>query len=147
MYSSEDRNYYQDRRVRAREERSWYEEIDIKKMTAIIAVPAGDYSEELILVPFKYEVCPLCDGKGTHANPSVDASGITAEDFYEDPDFAEEYLAGRYDVICYKCGGKNVVPVLHRDRIDPEILKKIDAQEEDREDFRRIQDAERRMGA
>lgn len=151
----EELNYRNDHRVRAANKQQWYKELNTRTMTAIITVPFNnglsgpdhEYGEEDHEVPFHYEVCPTCHGKGKHVNPSVDASGLTAEDFAEDPDFAEAYCSGRYDVPCYQCHGQRVVPVMTRDRADPELLKRLDADEEDREEFRRFQEAERRFGA
>jgi hypothetical protein len=64
---------------------------------------------ELVSVGAVYVVCPVCHGKGTTVNPSVDGNGLTSDDFAEDPDFLEHYMAGVYDVSCRKCGGKRVV--------------------------------------
>jgi len=50
-------------------------------------------------------ICPACRGNGTHVNPNIDAGGISAEDFYDDPDFMEQYMDGTYDVACDKCHG------------------------------------------
>lgn len=66
-------------------------------------------------LPTKWGVCPVCDGEGKHVNPSIDAGGISAEDFYSDPDFAESYMDGTYDVTCNRCEGKRVVPVVDFD--------------------------------
>lgn len=57
----------------------------------------------------KYQVCPVCNGEGKTVNPSIDAHGLTAEDFYEDPDFAEDYKSGVYDIVCNGCHGQRVV--------------------------------------
>lgn len=84
--SLEDRNYYLDRRVTARR----------------AEVPDG---------PYHWEVCDLCDGRGTVINPSIDANGLTGEDFAEDPDFATDYFNGTYDVQCPRCAGRTTVPV------------------------------------
>lgn len=69
------------------------------------------HGEEYHELPLKYEVCLTCEGKGSHVNPSIDAHGISAEEFYEDPEFEESYFRGDYDVRCYACGGLRVVPV------------------------------------
>lgn len=61
--------------------------------------------------PAKFKVCHGCDGKGTHVNCSIDGNGLTAEDFAEDPDFAESYFNGDYDVRCETCKGQRVVAV------------------------------------
>ncbi len=127
-------NYYTDSRVMAGEKSKWYKEIDEEKMLALVEI---DEVEEWI--PFEYEVCPLCEGKGKHVNPSIDCNGLTAEDFAEDPDFLEEYKSGRYDVPCYECRGKRVVP----STTDERILRWMEEEAE----FQRISAAERRMGA
>ena len=142
-------NYYNDGRVRAgqRREDSPIKSIDNRKMLLTITVYDSDEDAEFETeVPFKYEVCPTCEGKGKHVNPSIDCNGLSAEDFYEDPDFAEEYMEGRYDVECYCCGGKKVVPVMDRERTDSDILKLLDEKERDDAEYRGMVEAERRMG-
>ena len=62
-----------------------------------------------------FHVCPKCKGRGKYVNPSIDSGGISADEFYSDPDFAEAYIAGRYDIQCSDCHGQRVVlkPALH----------------------------------
>lgn len=50
-------------------------------------------------------ICPVCEGDGTTVNPSIDAHGLTHEDFADDPDFAEDYMSVTYDVPCGACDG------------------------------------------
>jgi len=57
----------------------------------------------------KYHVCPVCRGEGKTVNPNIDADGLTAEDFREDPDLAEMYMSGVYDITCMACNGMRVV--------------------------------------
>ena len=57
----------------------------------------------------KWMICPVCEGEGKHVNPNIDAHGLTADDFAEDPDFAEAYMGGVYDVPCRNCGGSGKV--------------------------------------
>ena len=127
-------NYYTDQRVVAGESSPWYKEIDEKKMVALIEI---DEVEEWI--PFEYVVCPLCDGKGKHVNPSIDCNGISGEQFREDPDFAEEYFSGVYDIPCNLCKGERVVPSTTDKRV-------VEWQREEAE-FQAMCAAERRMGA
>lgn len=54
-------------------------------------------------------VCPVCGGNGKTVNPDIDAQGLTHEDFAEDPDLAENYWAGNYDITCRGCNGLRVV--------------------------------------
>lgn len=65
-------------------------------------------TEEEIDIPSHKVVCPRCGGEGVHDHPAF-SNGFSREDFEEDPDFAEEYMAGRYDVTCEVCHGANVV--------------------------------------
>ena len=105
-------------------------------------------------LPAKFEVCPTCEGKGKHVNPSIDDNGITGQDFAEDPDFEENYRSGTYDVQCYECHGSNVIPVVDRESItesgsdeDKTALKTWDEALEDEYAWRAESEAERRMGA
>lgn len=64
-----------------------------------------------IELPCIFDVCGLCDGKGHHVNPNVDAHGITQDEWQDwDCEEIEGYFNGRYDVVCYECGGNRVVP-------------------------------------
>lgn len=101
---------------------------------------------QYVWVDAVYEVCDLCQGRGSHVNPSIDCGGLTREDFDEDPDFAESYFEGHYDVDCNQCHGKRVVPVL-AGTVDPSILKVLDERARDEAAFRAEQRAERIMGA
>lgn len=146
MSYSDDRNYYSDHRVRARERGNWYVHLDSNKMKATILLFDENGDEEEVEVPFHYEVCETCRGKGTHVNPSIDAGGLSAEDFYEDPDFADSYMEGVYDVGCYECGGNRVVPVINRDATEKSILERIDEKSRDEAQYRAEVEAERRFG-
>lgn len=54
-------------------------------------------------------ICPTCEGEGKTVNPNIDAHGLTGEDFAEDPDFAEDYFSGVYDIQCRCCDGAGKV--------------------------------------
>ena len=142
MSHSEEINYYNDSRVRAWRTDKWWNSINEKNMTATVTVYEEDCEED-VEVPISYEVCPTCDGKGSHVNPSIDCNGLTAEDFYEDPDLAEDYFNGTYDVACYECNGNRVVPVCE----DKEVLKKIHEYENDIYEMEMERLSEMRMGA
>lgn len=150
-----------DEREMARRRERWYESIDENTKTVKVRVYLNpdceacdgegcpECDEMLVEFPFTYEVCSLCGGKGTHVNPSIDAHGISADEFAEDPDFAEEYFSGAYDVACYECGGKRVVPEIDESRLDEEqkkALKALRDQQQRDHDYARICAAERAMG-
>jgi len=75
------------------------------------------YDEEgnEILLPTKKEVCGSCGGEGMRALHGLDVT----DQCREDPEFEEDYFAGRYDTLCDGCGGERVVDVVDEDRLDP----------------------------
>ena len=139
-----------DHRDRAREYGHDYDSFDAEKMTLVYLVENDDGEEYEAVLPAKFEVCPTCEGRGKHVNPGIDAHGLTQDDFNDDPEFAESYFSGRYDVVCYECKGNNVVPVIdeaHLNDAQKEDLKLVDRKLEDLANYYRECDAERRMGA
>jgi len=100
--------------------------------------------------PFKWGVCPTCDGRGQHVNPSIDCNGLTAEDFAEDPDFREQYFGGSYDEQCCQCDGRTTVPVIDDKNLNDEQKKAMKDWEAHLQCMAEIdaeEAAERRMGA
>jgi hypothetical protein len=104
--------------------------------------PYDDEPKRWVKVTFV--VCPACEGKGKYVNPSIDAHGLTAEDFDEGgDDFREMYWSGQLDVRCVLCEGNNVVPVPN----DQSVLAEITERANDLYQMRNEQLAEMRMGA
>ena len=64
-----------------------------------------DTWDELGTLPGAFQICPTCAGLGKHVNPSIDAHGISPDEFAEDPEFHQDYCHGVYDVVCYECQG------------------------------------------
>jgi hypothetical protein len=66
-----------------------------------------------IEIPTRFELCPRCEGRGTHDHPAFD-NGITADE-WNGPDWDDEsreyYMRGDYDVQCTQCSGLRVVEV------------------------------------
>jgi hypothetical protein len=145
----EDYSYYNDSRVQAgRQDKPDFDEQD---MTITLPVLDEDDEEtgETLAFPAKYEVCGTCNGKGTHVNPSIDCCGLTSEDFEDDPDFRENYMSGTYDVQCYECHGKRVVPEIDESKLSDkqkEVLKQWRHKKEYDYQYARESAAERRMG-
>lgn len=102
-----------DFRDRAAIEGAWYERFDEQSMNAVVVMLSDEGLEEEVAVPCHFEVCSTCDGRGRYVNPSIDAHGITAEEWDRDWSYEErqEYLSGGYDVTCATCGGRRVEPV------------------------------------
>tara|TARA_B100000749_G_scaffold278219_1_gene268489 strand:- start:880 stop:1332 length:453 start_codon:yes stop_codon:yes gene_type:complete len=108
------RDYYDSNR--------WWEEIspDRRKVTLRFGYP--DEDDELVSVDedleesekkwfhIKWVVCTICDGRGEYINPSIDSHGLTREDFDEDPEFADDYRSGFYNMPCGLCQGRSVQP-------------------------------------
>jgi hypothetical protein len=98
-------------------------------------------------IPARWRVCDTCNGRGKHANPDIDAHGLTSEDFDEDPDFADDYFRGAYDVPCYGCGGRTTVLVPDGDSMTQaqrdELRRRL---QEEAAHYAEVL-AERRMGA
>lgn len=117
----ENLNYYNDRRTQA----------------------APDLSDH----PTTWAICDVCQGDGKTVNPSIDAGGLSAEDFYDDPDFAEDYFSGVHDVSCGHCGGSGKVKIIDRSRMSDEALEEYDADLEAEAEIRAIERAEMMMGA
>ena len=111
--------YSYDRRDRMGSTDRWYQHIDENKMTAwtqemYFNDSLGKDDDEVYeerKVKFEWVICDTCNGKGQHVNPSIDSGGISADEFYDDPDFRESYFEGHYDTTCFECGGRRVVPV------------------------------------
>jgi len=117
-----------DRHVSDEEWKAWYDKI---------AQP---------VLPAKAQICDLCEGRGKHVNPSIDAHGIGAEEFAEDPDFMEDYFSGTYDVHCTQCRGRGSILVPDADRCTPQQLEAYGIADESRRPCP-IQMAELRAGA
>jgi len=137
-------SFYNDHRVTCVDGK-WWQSIDGMKAKTIelyFEEDGEDCSAEFE-VPITFEVCPVCEGTGSHVNPSIDSHGLSGEDFAEDPDFAESYFRGDYDVPCNLCNGANVIPVCQ----DEQVRKYIDEHSEALAEMRAEYAAERRMGA
>jgi hypothetical protein len=99
-----------------------------------------------VLLPAKRIVCPTCDGEGRHVNRAIDGNGISAEEFAEDPDFMESYMAGHYDVRCEECNGKRVIEEIDTDALTPKMLERYYRALDEEQAHRAEMAAERRIG-
>lgn len=117
------------------------------------------YEEEneiLVQFPCKKEVCPTCEGEGFVLRGGLRGAVFSAEEFYEvfeDEEDRAEYFrpGGRYDEPCDTCQGRNVVSVVDEEACarDPELTRWLGMyrrQQEEEAQFRREEEAERRMG-
>lgn len=97
-------------------------------------------------LPWIFDVCGTCNGHGSHVNPSIDAHGISADEFAEDPDFEAQYFSGAYDQTCNECHGLRVIKVVDRDSCNVDQLAAYDAEMKADAEFAAECAAERRMG-
>lgn len=75
----------------------------------------GEYNEDLnedgiLKVLATYEVCPQCDGHGSHFRSDLDENNLV-DNMREDGDDEgiEAYYQGAYDQVCNQCNGNRVV--------------------------------------
>jgi len=57
-------------------------------------------------IPSRWVICSECDGDG---KTSAHMGDFTAAELSEDPEFARDYFAGRYDCLCQACKGSGKV--------------------------------------
>jgi DnaJ-class molecular chaperone len=81
-------------------------------------------------LPFKWAICPSCGG---HGKSSAYLGAFTGEQMRDDPEFAEDYMAGHYDRTCEECGGSGKVKEINERRISAKDLARYDQQERDRQ--------------
>jgi hypothetical protein len=141
----EERNYMNDRRTRAKDAWDGFDQA-----TNTITISWTDYDEEdyevekELKLPARFELCDLCEGKGKVVNPSIDAGGLSRDDFDEDPGFEEDYHSGRFDIHCPQCQGKRVIPAVDYERLSGEEKKEFDQYVHDQEEAARDAEADRR---
>ena len=139
-----------DARDREREQGKWYDSFNQQTMTITVVLENDDEEEYEATFPAMFEVCELCGGKSSHVNPGIDAHGISAEEFYDDPDFAEEYFGGTYDETCYRCKGRRVEPMIDESHLSQEQkdnLKRLEDKQESDAEYWCECEMERKMGA
>jgi hypothetical protein len=98
--------------------------------------------------PSTNEVCPRCEGYGTHLTPSIGEHAYSMEEFYESFDDEEDREAyfqrgGKYDVQCEECKGNKVVEVVDESKLSDE-QKVLYAQWQESEEENARSDAEDR---
>mgnify|MGYP001086322777 CR=1 FL=1 len=103
---------------------------------------------DTILVTGHMEVCPTCQGTGSHVRHDLDDSAMV-DSMREDGDYEglEAYFGGAFDEICTECDGKNVVLVPDWESIPEWARKAMKRFDDDRAYDRAVMEAERRMGA
>ena len=115
-------------------------------MKDVLWVDGGDCWIEKAL-PTRWEVCPVCEGRGTTVHPDIDKNGLSRADFEEDPDFADEYFSGLYDVPCWECGGRTTVEKVDWDQLTDDDAAAYREQLRDEAYARAEERAERLAGA
>ena len=139
----EEYNYWNDHRVQA----GMINRDKVVEENGHNYIIVEDDDEGDIKLLCKWGVCPTCEGNGSHVNPSIDAGGISSEDFYDDPDFAEAYFGGAYNQTCNECNGRRVVPEVDRENNPEEMIERYDNHLQFEAEYAAEVAAERRMGA
>ena len=126
---------------------NWYVTLNERRQTATVNLyDEGTDDEVETTVPVRMEICQTCAGRGSHVNPSIDCDGLAREDFDSDPDFAEDYMGGMYDVPCYECNGRRVVPAIDEDQCDPDTLQRVREKQQRDAAYRQESADQRRYG-
>lgn len=113
---------------------------------ATVYIVNEDGSESEVDLPMKWGVCSVCEGEGKHVNPSIDAGGLSSEDFCDDYEFGQDYMDGVYDVTCYRCKGRTTEAVVDYDAMSPELAEAYRAQQQAEAECRAEELAELRAG-
>ena len=102
-------------------------------------------------MPSDIVVCPRCNGRGRHVNPSIDGDGFTGEEWAEmDEDFKESYWNGNFDVICSVCNGMRITAKIATDQLNAEQWEMLYEQERNEADMEQMKATHRQeiaMGA
>lgn len=101
--------------------------------------------------PAKWVVCYDCGGDGTTylGWSAGEQPAFTSEDFYEDPDFAEDYFGGFYDKQCPACKGRTTILEIEEKFLNEEQAAFYKAYCDDQYEeylYQREVEAERRFG-
>jgi len=76
----------------------------------VATTDGADIEWPQIPVSGKWKICPTCEGEGTYVNPSIDAGGISMDEFGKwSAEEQERYFSGFYDVTCSSCSGEGKV--------------------------------------
>ena len=123
--------------------------IEDREVRLIRGLPVVFLSGESM--PSDIVVCPRCNGRGRHVNPSIDGDGFTGEEWAEmDEDFKESYWNGHFDVVCSVCNGLRITAKIATDQLNAEqweLLYEQERNEADMADMIATQKAEMAMGA
>ena len=145
--------YMDDSRVsNAREQAAFDKGCDVVRMTYTFSREDEQGEEVFYTLPVKWKVCPTCQGRGSHVNPSIDAGGISSEDPFWSEDCDEytgesRYFRGDYDVTCYTCHGRTTVLSVNWDEADKSVLAIYEDCQDEELEYEALCRAERRMGA
>ena len=112
-------NYYSDSRVQSSLRTPAYEIVSAGPNVSIIRPHPcltegddddGDPLDDEYEARTSFCMCSMCRGSGRVVDPKIDASGISQDEFDEDPQFKRDYYGGMYDIQCPECKGVRVVP-------------------------------------
>lgn len=86
--------------------------------------------------------CFACEGTGKRALHGFDVT----DQVREDPDFAEDYFAGRYDTPCHGCRGTGLVNEVDEGKLSAEERKLWEEWQDQEAAYHAERAYERRMG-
>ncbi|GJE54541.1 hypothetical protein [Methylobacterium thuringiense] len=98
----------------------------------------------IVLLPFKFEICSCCSG---HGKSSAYLGAYTSDEMADQgPDFFDEYMAGTYDRTCDACDGDGKAMVADYSRMTAQQIQTLEDDERFDAEDAAYSEAERRMG-
>jgi hypothetical protein len=137
-------NFESDGRVRAkRRKKRWDRHVTINEEEKEAKVEIDDIVSK---VPFKWQLCPVCEGDGSVVDPAVDSSGLATRDMA--PEVREAYHSGSHDTECPECEGRRVAPLLCPENApQEEMVETLQERIKSGNDVDQMRRAERMRGA
>jgi DnaJ-class molecular chaperone len=115
--------------------------------------PVLEYCEQhdgsdFMMLPGVMEVCPTCNGTGSHDRRDLDCS-LLVESMQADGDHegVQDYMNGYYSQTCEQCKGKNVVGVPNWNLVPNWAKIAIEEWDKSEQESKAIEAAERAVGA
>lgn len=110
------------------------------KIKADVLTRRGTWFE--VELPATRIVCPACKGDGTELYGGLKGAAFSPGEM--EPEFAEAYFGGAYDVPCSNCRGQRVIDIVDEEKLTPKMAERYWRAVEYKRDEDAADEAERR---